>query len=183
MEIHSHATPAPGAGSAANAHVQGATSGGTAGDNAIPEAAQAARQVSAGDFVTLRYRIALADGQEVVSTFGMNPATFQLGTGQLAPTLENCLLGMADGARDTFTLEPEAAFGRHNPELVQRIALAALPRELEEEPGAAVAFTDTSGKEFAGTLLEKGESHATFDFNHPLAGKTVVFEAQIIGIL
>jgi FKBP-type peptidyl-prolyl cis-trans isomerase SlpA len=142
-----------------------------------------ARTVCADDFVTLRYRIALADGTEVVSTMHMNPATFQLGNGQLAPTLENCILGLAEGAHETFTLEPEAAFGRHNPELVQRVALSALPRELEEEVGAAVSFTDSFGKEFAGTVIEKGDTYAVFDFNHPLAGKTVRFEAQLIGIL
>jgi FKBP-type peptidyl-prolyl cis-trans isomerase SlpA len=143
----------------------------------------AVKTISANDFVTMRYRIGLPDGTDVVSTFQLNPGTFQLGVGQLAPTLENCLIGMQEGDRQTFTLEPEAGFGRHNPDMVQRVALTALPRELEEEVGAAVSFTDASGKQFAGALLEKGDTYAIFDFNHPLAGKTVLFEAEIIGIM
>ena len=59
----------------------------------------------------------------------------------------------------------------------------ALPREIDEEPGSRIAFTDASGAEFAGTLIEADETHTVFDFNHPLAGRTIVFDAQIVGIL
>ena len=139
--------------------------------------------VRADSYLTLRYRICLPDGTEAVSTFGMGPATLALGTGQLADPLEKCLIGMHAGKREAFTLEPEAAFGLRNPELIQRIALSALPREIDEAPGARVAFTDASGARFAGTLVERDATHATFDFNHPLAGNTVIFEAEIIGVL
>ena len=139
--------------------------------------------VQAGSYLTLRYRLTLADGTEAVSTFGMGPATLALGTGQLALPLERCLIGMRVGTREAFTLAPEAAFGPRNPELIQRILRTALPREIEEAPGSRIAFTDASGAQFAGTLVEKDATHAVFDFNHPLAGNTVVFEAEIIGIL
>jgi FKBP-type peptidyl-prolyl cis-trans isomerase SlpA len=140
-------------------------------------------KVRPGSYLTLRYRIALPDGSEPVSTFGMNPATLALGSGQLAETLEQCLIGMAVGQRQAYTLAPEAAFGLRNPELIHRVALAALPRTLEEEAGSRIAFTDASGAQFAGTLLEKGESDALFDFNHPLAGLTIVFEAEILAVM
>lgn len=142
-----------------------------------------AATVGPGSHLTLYYRISLADGTEAVSTFGMNPATLSMGCGQMAETLERCLLGMHKGERRAFTLEPEAGFGLRNPDLVQPIAISALPRALDEEVGAQVAFTDASGAEFAGTLVEKDGARAVFDFNHPLAGRTIVFEAQIVGIL
>jgi FKBP-type peptidyl-prolyl cis-trans isomerase SlpA len=139
--------------------------------------------VEPDSYLTLRYRVVLPDGSEAVSTFGMNPATLMLGSGQLAENLEHCLIGMRQGQRQAFTLEPEAAFGLRNPELVRRVGLSALPRELEEEAGSRIAFTDASGAEFAGTLVEKGEDDALFDFNHPLAGLTIVFEAEILAIM
>jgi FKBP-type peptidyl-prolyl cis-trans isomerase SlpA len=139
--------------------------------------------VKPDSYLTLRYRVSLTDGTEAVSTFDMNPATLALGAGQLAESLERCLVGMRTGERRAYTLEPEAGFGLRNPELVQSIALAALPRPLEEGVGAQVAFTDASGAQFAGTVVEKGEAHAVFDFNHPLAGRTIVFEAEIVGIM
>lgn len=150
---------------------------------AIPTVPAERAVVRAGSYLTLRYRLSLADGTEAVSTFGMGPATLALGTGQLAEPLEKCLIGMRAGTREAFTLEPEAAFGPRNPELIQRILRTALPREIEEDPGSRIAFTDASGAQFAGTLLEKDATHALFDFNHPLAGNTVVFEAEIIGVL
>lgn len=144
---------------------------------------QGAATVGPQSHLTLRYRVSLADGTEVVSTFGPNPATLSLGTGQLAETLERCLVGMRCGERRVYTLEPEAGFGLRNPELVQRIALSALPRPLEEAVGERVAFTDAGGAQFAGIVVAKSDAHATFDFNHPLAGRTVVFEAEIVGVL
>ena len=139
--------------------------------------------VQPGSYLTLRYRVSLPDGTEAVSTFGMGPATLALGTGQLAEPLEKCLIGMRAGTREAFALEPEAAFGLRNPGLIQRIARSALPREIDDEPGSRVAFTDASGARFAGALIEKDATHVVFDFNHPLAGNTVVFEAEIVGIL
>ena len=139
--------------------------------------------VGPGSHLTLRYRVSLPDGSEAVSTFGMNPATLSLGAGQLAETLERCLIGMRAGERSAFTLEPEAGFGLRNPQLVHRIARSALPRDLEEGVGAKVAFTDASGAQFAGTVLEKSDAYAVFDFNHPLAGRTIIFEAEIIGVM
>ena len=150
---------------------------------AMPTVRAGSAVVQAGSYLTLRYRLTLADGAEAVSTFGMGPATLALGTGQLALPLEKCLIGMRAGTREAFTLAPEAAFGPRNPELIQRILRTALPREIEEDPGSRIAFTDASGAQFAGTLIEKDATHAVFDFNHPLAGNTVVFEAEIIGIL
>ena len=149
------------------------------------EAAGPAQTVRVGpqSYLTLRYRITLPDGTDAVSTFGARPATLALGTGQLAEPLERCLLGMRAGERTACTLEAEAAFGLRNPELIQRIARSALPRAIDDEAGSQMAFTDVSGARFAGTLVEVDETHAVFDFNHPLAGRTVVFEAEIIGIL
>lgn len=140
-------------------------------------------EVAAGSYLTLRYRVSLPDGIEAVSTFGMGPATLALGTGQLAEPLEKCLIGMRAGERAAYTLEPEAAFGLRNPELIQRIARSALPRTLDDAAGSRMSFTDASGVQFAGTLIEQDATHAVFDFNHPLAGRSVVFEAEIIGIM
>lgn len=140
-------------------------------------------EVQSGSYLTLRYRVSLPDGTEAVSTFGMGPATLALGTGQLAGTLEKCLIGMRAGQRAAYTLEPEAGFGLRNPELIQRIARSALPRPVDEVPGSRISFTDASGAQFAGTLIEQDATHAVFDFNHPLAGRTLVFEAEIIGIM
>lgn len=139
--------------------------------------------VRADSYLTLHYRISTDDGEEFISTFDMSPATLQMGGGQLADTLESCLYGLPAGERFVFDLEPGEAFGQHNPRLVERIARAALPDGMELQENSVVEFTTPEGAEFSGFLRELDATHAVFDFNHPLAGKSIRFEVQIIGIL
>ena len=72
-------------------------------------------QVVPGAYLTLHYRLASLEGNDIVTTFNGNPATLELGSGQLAPFLEACLLGLPEGAEASFTLTPEQSFGDRNP--------------------------------------------------------------------
>lgn len=143
--------------------------------------------VTPTSYLTLHYRLASMDGVDIVSTFHENPATLQLGTGQLAPFLEAVLLGLPEGTHKTFDLPPEQAFGPRNPDLVQKVSLATLKENssIDEQYaiGDLVDFAAPSGGRFAGVLREMNAEDAVFDFNHPLAGQSVKFEVRIIGIL
>lgn len=146
--------------------------------------------VQPDSFLTLHYRLASRDGYEHVSTFELSPATLQMGSGQLAASLEACLLGMRVGEARVFELAADDAFGQHNPRLVERIARAALPPDLELRVNSLIEFSAPDGTAIpgapggiAGFLRELTESSAVFDFNHPLAGQPVRFEVQIIGIM
>jgi FKBP-type peptidyl-prolyl cis-trans isomerase SlpA len=147
--------------------------------------------VQPGSFLTLHYRLQSIGGSDVVNTFNGTPATLSLGSGELSPGLEAYLLGMAEGARNTFELSPDEAFGPRNPQLLQRVSMAML----REHGGASETWLvgnvvqfptpDRQGK-FTGVLAElspAGEDWALFDFNHPLAGVPLHFEVQIIGVL
>ena len=123
----------------------------------------------------------------MISTFEGNPATLLLGQGQLAPFLEDCLIGLPEGVHRIFELQPENAFGPRNPELIQRVSRLALeensPSDTEYKIGDMVDFAAPGGGRFAGVLREIDERDALFDFNHPLAGQALRFEVNIIGIL
>jgi len=110
-----------------------------------------------------------------------------MGTGQFSPTLEQALVGMLLSERKTFTMAPEAAFGEKNPDLIRTISLTTLRENSspEEEylPGDMIEFNAPNGATYSGTLLAIDGDSATFDFNHPLSGKTILFEAEIIAIL
>lgn len=137
--------------------------------------------------VTLHYRLALEDGNDVVNTFNDRPATLLLGSGQLAAPLEQVLLGLRSGQRSTFRLPPAQAFGERNPELVQKVATTLLREQGMADDdliaGDLIEFNAPGGGRYAGVLKELHETYALFDFNHPLAGRTLTFEVQIIGIL
>lgn len=138
-------------------------------------------------YLTLHYRLSSADGTDIVSTLGGTPATLQLGSGQLAPSLEACLLGLPEGTHQTFDLAPEQAFGPRNPDLIQRVSRTTLEEnsQLGETYaiGDLVEFAAPGGGRFAGILRAMDADGAIFDFNHPLAGQPMRFEVKIIGIL
>ena len=144
--------------------------------------------VQPGSFLTLHYRLAGPAG-DVINTFADKPATLSLGTGELSPAMEQCLLGLDEGTHTTFTLAPGEAFGDRNPEMQQWVARRLLnelgdPDE-QYKVGDVVQFPTPDGQgSYAGAVMQVREDGAVlFDFNHPLAGQPVTFEVQLIGIL
>ncbi len=150
----------------------------------------AAPTVSAFSFLTLHYRLSGVDGRVYIDTFAGKPATLSMGAGELAPALEQCLIGLSEGAQCQFDLPAGAAFGDHKPELRQWVArklLADLGDPDEQyAPGDVVRFPTPDGTgQYAGTVCEtRGDDAAVlFDFNHPLAGQRVRFDVRLIGVL
>lgn len=144
--------------------------------------------VQPGSFLTLHYRLAGPDGSDIVNTFADKPATLSLGTGELAAALEQRLLGLAEGAREVFDVPAGEAFGERNPELLQRVKRTLLDELGDPDQtyhvGDVVQFPTPDGQaNYAGVVREIGEDWLLFDFNHPLAGRPVTFEVQLIGVL
>ncbi len=144
--------------------------------------------IEPGSFLTLHYRLAGPDGADVINTFGDKPATLSLGTGQLAPAMEARLIGLAEGAHQSFELAAGEAFGERNPELLQRVKLALLHElgdpDARYDLGDVVQFPTPDGAgAYAGVVREVGPDWLLFDFNHPLAGQPVRFEVQVLGVL
>ena len=143
--------------------------------------------VTESSYLTLHYRLATADGTDIVTTFGATPATLLLGQGQLAPFLEQRLLGLADGTHQTFELSPAEGFGERHPELIQAVSKTTLEQNsvpgTDYAVGEVVEFNAPKGGRFAGVLLEMRDTSAVFDFNHPLAGQALQFEVKLISVL
>ena len=145
-------------------------------------------RIQPGSFLTLHYRLVGPDGADVVNTFNDKPATLSLGAGQLAPAIEERLLGLAEGAQAGFELPAGAAFGDRNPELVQRVRLSLLHElgdpDAQYSVGDVVQFPTPDGQgAYAGVVREVGEGWLLFDFNHPLAGQPVRFDVHVLGVL
>ena len=138
-------------------------------------------------YLTLHYRLSDMDGTDIISTFNDSPATLQMGKGQLAPGLEAALLGLQEGSHTKQELTAENAFGPRNPDLIQRVSLSTLQKNSafgeQYAIGDLVDFAAPSGGKFAGILKAIDNEGALFDFNHPLAGQSLMLEAKIIGIL
>ena len=131
--------------------------------------------------VTLHFALHLEDGNTVDSTFDKAPATFKVGDGNLLPGFENALFGLKAGDKRDLTVPPENAFGQPNPQNLQ-----VMPRKqfegMELAEGLLVIFNDAANAELPGIVKAFDEQQVTVDFNHPLSGKTLRFEVQILDV-
>ena len=139
-------------------------------------------QIGMGSRVTLHFALRLADGMPVESSFEDEPVRFTLGDGTLDRGLELALLGLVPGDRQTLTLMPGQAFGTRDTAALQRIERTKFPAELALEAGQIIGFTAEDGTEMAGAVIEVEEQHVQVDFNHPLAGREIEFEVQILAV-
>lgn len=145
--------------------------------------------VQPGSFLTLHYRLSGPDGRDWINTFGAQPATLSVGTGELSPAIEQRLIGLAEGTHTVIELAQGEAFGERQPEMRQWVARKLLnelgdPHE-RYQPGDVVQFPTPDGLgQYAGSVCEvRADGAVLFDFNHPLAGQAVRFEVQLIGVL
>nr|WP_286947645.1 FKBP-type peptidyl-prolyl cis-trans isomerase [Pseudomonas sp. UBA6718] len=131
--------------------------------------------------VTLHFALKLENGDVVDSTFDKQPATFKVGDGNLLPGFEVALYGFKAGDKRSLQIEPENAFGQPNPQNVQ-----VMPRgqfqDMELSEGLLIIFNDAANAELPGVVKAFDEQQVTIDFNHPLAGKTLTFEVEIIEV-
>lgn len=145
------------------------------------------KTVLANSHLTLHYRIGLENGHDIINTFTDKPATLLLGENQLHPSLEKILLGMSEGQHCCLTLLPEQAFGPHHPELLQNVNKTTFQDNFDQNKSVSIgdwlAFDLPGGGRATGQLKKLDQHSVLFDFNHPLAGLTVIFEVQIIAIL
>lgn len=139
------------------------------------------QRIGANTQVTLHFALRLENGDTVDSTFDKSPATFKVGDGNLLPGFEAALFGFKAGDERTVVIEPENAFGQPNPQNVQVIARDQF-QNMELSPGLLVIFNDAANTELPGVVKAFDDAQVTIDFNHPLAGKTLSFDVQIIDV-
>ena len=140
-------------------------------------------RIRAGSSVTLHFSLLLETGEEIDTTRSGKPAAFTVGDGSLLPGFEEALIGLAAGDAEQIRLPAEAAFGEHNPDnvrVLERARFAGITGE-PLEPGLIVSFQAVDG-ELPGVVEAVYEDSVKVDFNHPLAGRTIVFDVSIVKV-
>ena len=135
--------------------------------------------VSEGTRVFLNFSVSLDDGSEVDSNYGGEPVNFVIGDGSLLPGFERAIFGMSAGDRQVFTVTPEDAFGQPNDNNVQLIPRDRFDDDIDLEIGLVFSFGDAAGGELPGLIIAFDDEEVTVDFNHPLAGRTILFDVLI----
>jgi FKBP-type peptidyl-prolyl cis-trans isomerase SlpA len=138
--------------------------------------------IDKGTKVTLHFALKFTDGQIVDSTFEKAPATLEIGDDNLPENFEAYLMGLKAGDRETFEVPPEKAFGQHNPSNVQSFKRHEFSADMVLEPGVVVSFADARQQELPGVVSRVEGDEVDVDFNHPLSGRTLIFEVEIIDV-
>lgn len=138
--------------------------------------------VGQGVKVILHFALKLAGGEVVDSTFDKTPAAFTFGDGNLLPGFENKLRGMRKGDRKQFTVSPEEAFGQPNPANVQSFKRSDFDPAMELYEGLVISFADASKAELPGVVARFDTDEVVIDFNHPLAGRVIYFDVEIVDV-
>jgi len=134
--------------------------------------------------VTVNYKLHTieANGEKVFveETNAENPLTYLHGVGMMIPKFEEELNGLAAGDKKSFTVTPEEGYGTIDPN-----ALAQLPLEMFDESGlppvgAMLPLTDDQGNQFRAVVKEVTETTVVADLNHPMAGKTLSFDIEVL---
>lgn len=139
--------------------------------------------VKEGDKVQLICEIKLEDGTLCYKNEKEEPLELVIGKGSFFPTVDNELKNMKVGETKTFTLKPNEAFGQHQKKLVVDVPNNSIRMDKTPQIGYKVKYNTPEGKELLGTVVAINENSLKVDFNHPLAGKKLLFTVTIISIL
>lgn len=136
-----------------------------------------------GDNVSVHYTGTFNDGTKFDSSHDRGePISFTVGAGQMISGFDSAVNGMNVGESKTVTLSPDQAYGNSNPDAVQSVPKTEFPDGFEFIEGGVVQGQYPNGQPFRATITEVRESEATVDFNHPMAGKTLNFEIELVSI-
>ncbi len=140
------------------------------------------KKVENGTFVSVTYTGTLEDGEVFDTSDGCGPLEFQVGAGQLIKGFEDAVMGMSLNEKKEFTLEPEDAYGGHDENRLRDFPRSELPENVEPKVGDTLAFSTPQGHQIPARLIEMDDEKLTFDLNHPLAGESLTFAIEIVGI-
>ena len=141
------------------------------------------RTAQQGDKVKVHYKGRLEDGFEFDTSIGHDPLTFVIGQNDVIQGFEEAAVGMGTGDIKTVSIAPESAYGPFNDELVVDMPREYIPEDINPEIGMMLKVVDNDGHEIPVRVTEVGEDTVTLDANHPLAGKTLIFDIELLEIM
>lgn len=137
-------------------------------------------QATAGKVVKIDYTLTI-DGQVIDSSVGGEPLAYNHGENEIIRGLEEALEGMRIGDSKNVTIPPEKAYGLVNQEALIEVSKEEIPPEAHEV-GAQLVSDDENGVTLRPVVAEVREETLILDFNHPLAGKTLVFDVKVVDV-
>lgn len=133
-------------------------------------------------FVSVDYKGTLENGQVFDTSHGRRPLEIQMGAGQLIKGFENELMGMALNEKKVFTLAPEDAYGLRDENRTHSFPRSEVPSGMSPQVGMTIGLTTPEGHQVPARIVHLDDEKLTMDLNHPLAGESLTFEIEVVGI-
>ena len=140
------------------------------------------QKVEEGNSVKVHYTGKLKTGEVFDSSEDRDPIEFEIGKQQMIPGFENAVVGMEAGGTKTVEIDSGDAYGDINDELFIEVPKSELPDDISPKVGMQLQVQQQSGKQVPVQISEVKESSITLDANHPLAGKDLVFDIEVVEI-
>ncbi|MBW2091070.1 MAG: peptidylprolyl isomerase [Deltaproteobacteria bacterium] len=135
-----------------------------------------------GDAVKVHYTGRLEDQTVFDSSENREPLEFEIGSGQVIPGFENGIIGMAVGDQKTIIIPAEEAYGPRREELVVEVPKSNFPEHIIPEIGQRLQLRQANNNLIDVIVTKINEEEITLDANHPLAGKTLIFDTELVAI-
>lgn len=139
-------------------------------------------QAKEGDAVKVHYTGKFSDGEVFASSVQQAPLEFVIGSGEVLPGFEEAIIGMSTGGKKSFSVSPEKGFGPRREELLLVVGKKDLPEDLEAEVGQQLYYRREDGSQIELTVASVDQDSLTLDANHPLAGRELHFEVELLEI-
>lgn len=141
------------------------------------------QKVKSGDKVKVHYHGKLTSGETFDKSEGREPLEFEVGSGMVIKGFDDGVTGMIVGEKKTINIPFLEAYGPRNPEMVIDMPKDRFPQDMELEIGMPLVMTDGHGQQFQVTIVEIKDDVVILDANHPLAGKDLVFDLELVEIV
>jgi peptidylprolyl isomerase len=135
-----------------------------------------------GDTVRIHYTCKLEDGT-VADSSGIDPIEFTLGKGDVIKGLEEAVIGMKVGQSKTINIPPDKAYGLRHEDWALDVPRNKMPEGIKAEAGVCLGIPREDGSSYPAAVTHISESSVTLDFNHPLAGKELIFDVSLLEIV
>jgi len=140
-------------------------------------------KVTNGQNVSVHYVGTLEDGTEFDSSRQRGETLdFEVGSGQMIEGFDNAVVGMTIGETKIFTLTPDKAYGECDPEAVKEVSMANFDPSFKPIVGHTVMGQNEMGQRLMAKIEAVTDDSVTLDFNHPLAGKNLSFEVELVNV-
>jgi peptidylprolyl isomerase len=136
-----------------------------------------------GDKVKVHYTGRFKNGKIFDSSIEREPLDVEIGAAQVIKGFEDALVGMQEGEKKSVEISPEEGYGQPDPALLIEIPNTNIPEGINPEPGMKLRLADNKGQSVMVTVTEIGDESIRLDANHPLSGKILVFDLELVNIL